>query len=136
MEEQVLSIEQMQELIDMGINVSNASMLWYPKMAIDARTGKGYVDSHYLTINHINSEHFWSTRIGKETIPTFTLQDILTYIEKIEPILTKDNGSALWFMEVTNLERDSLMYCEGCESDSPLKTAFKALKWCKQNNFI
>lgn len=129
MEKQVLSIEQMQELIKLGIDISKASMLWYPKMAIDASTDKCYAESHYLTINRINSEHFWNTREGKETYPTFTLQDILFMFKPL-------NGQ--WkLMDYENGFEFSYFGKNICFSNSNiLEAAFNMLKWCKQNNYI
>lgn len=113
MEKQVLSIEQMQELKELGIDISKASMVWYPKMAIDTRTNKGYVESHYLTINHIDCDSFWNTREGRETIPTFTLHDILEILpEETRVVVIRSNPEKF------------LIY------------AFKWLKWCKQNNYM
>lgn len=129
MKNQVLSIEQMQELKKLGIDTSKASMFWHPAFY----RNNGILDyDRYEDIPRIKLENNYNLEYD---IPTFTLQDILKYLEKIKPSLTKDDGS-IWFMEVHNLERDSLMYCEGCESESPLETAFKTIKWCKENGFV
>lgn len=120
MKNQVLSIEQMQELQELGIDTSKASMCWW----------KGN-----RNIKDILAIYNQEDDIAINIIQTFTLQDILKYLEKIKPTLTKGDGS-IWFMEVHNLELDSLMHCEGCESESPLETAFKTIKWCKENGFV
>lgn len=128
MEKQVLSIEQMQELIKLDINLSKASMIWYPKMAIDS-TGKGYVESHYLTINHIISENFWNTRIGKETIPAFTLQDILEITIGTVPQLWRKDGIPTWHIHDYMMKGHFI-------GTNLMDVAFKYIKWCKQNSYI
>lgn len=128
MKDQVLSIKQMQELIALGIDASKASMCWFPTMAIDTRTGKSYVENHYLSINHINSIHYWNTRVGKETIPTFTLQDILTFFNSYQTLKLSDGVS----LEI----RFNGRWVHGELGDNLLSIAFNMLKWCKQNNYI
>ena len=140
MNNQVLSIEQMQELIELGIDTSKASMLWYPKMAIDTRTGKGYVESHYLTINHIDNEHFWNTREGKETIPTFTLQDIIEMLPNwIDPYY-KYQKSLFYDVYINRWICSYVVSNGSCfeqfEGDSILEVAFNMLKWCNKNDFM
>lgn len=77
MEKQVLSIEQMRELIEMGVDTTNASMIWRPNMALDENKTP-FVNGYYLDFNRIKKDSpYWNTRVGKETIPTFTLQDML-----------------------------------------------------------
>lgn len=138
MEDQVLTIKQMLELKNLGINIYKASMLWYPKMAIDIYTGKGYVESHYLNLNHIDNEHFWSTRIGKETIPTFTLQNILEICPKV--IMTEEDNFELHlntyqcYIQYQDSKHAKMLNIEF--GNSILEAAFNMLKWCKQYNFI
>lgn len=140
MENQVLSTEQMQELKGLGIDISKASMLWYPRMTMDIQNGKGhvYVESHYLVINHIDSKHFWDTRVGKETYPTFTLQDILEMLPKV--IMTEEDNFELYlntyqcYVQYRDSKHNKMLNIEF--GNSILEAAFSMLKWCKQNNYI
>lgn len=76
MEEQVLSIEQMQELQELGIDISGASMCWL----------KDDIEQHVISVNSkdiIQSELTYYA----DFLPTFTLQDILKILPKC---ITKD----------------------------------------------
>ena len=112
-------------------------------MAIDARTGKGYAESHYLMINHIDNEHFWNTREGKETIPTFTLQDIAELLPNwIDPYYTRVeyHKNSFYHTYVKRWICSYVTFDGACfkqfEGDSILEATFNMLKWCKQNNYI
>ena len=52
----------MQELNELGINIYNINIAWFSKMAIDTRTGKGYVESNYLDILRLTSKYYWNTK--------------------------------------------------------------------------
>lgn len=118
MNNQVLSIEHTQELIELGIDTSNASMCWAKCARINSNK---------------EWESYWHLQLNEEshgtTVPTFTLQDILEILPKpcylncidndfYQCEITTENGSA-----TTN-------------GTSPLNAAFNMLKWCKQNNCI
>lgn len=125
MEEQVLSIQQMQELIDMGVDVSKASMCWL------GCADKNGVYLYNSTFKDIFENH-------KETIPsvltpTFTFQDILEMFSQgsLQGSLHFNKNKFIVFVadnqfNVIN-EEDSV---------SPIEAAFKMLKWCKENNYI
>lgn len=76
MEEQVLTIEQMQELKELGIDTSKASMCWTPWKHVFKNDDKGMPiletikTEYYLKVN--NEKDYW-----EENIPTFTIQDII-----------------------------------------------------------
>lgn len=139
MKDQVLSAEQMLELIDMGIDVSKASMCW--RRSLNYVTDEWCIDG--LIINN-NFSH------SLEYIPTFTLHDILSILPKF---ITKDNyfwclqsdGIEYIQLQIGNkLEADlgiAMKYVfKGCYDydDDPdiLKCAFDMLKWCKENKYI
>ena len=78
MKDRVLSIEQMQELKELGIDITSASMKWAPKVRWDENSEKREVYGYILDINYTPvGAPFWETEDGKDTIPTFTLQDII-----------------------------------------------------------
>lgn len=52
MGKQVLSIEQMQELKELGIDINSASMKWAPKLRWDENGEKREVYGHILDINY------------------------------------------------------------------------------------
>lgn len=138
MENQVLSIEQMQELKELGIDIYKASILWYPQLFLNEEK-HSYVASHYLTLNQIKKDvPFWNTRVGKETIPAFTLQDILEILPEV--IMTEDDNFELYlntfqcYILYKDPKHNKLLHAE--YGSSILEAAFNALKWCKQNNYI
>ena len=68
MKNQVLSIEQMQHLKELGVDISKASMVW-----IKPRPNN---DNYTLTIHALGCYEY------KSPIPTFTLQDMLEMMPK------------------------------------------------------
>lgn len=121
MENQVLTIPQMQELIDMGIDVSNASCCWC-KVQAPNREGFDWM----LLLEHLN-------KCDTEHTPTFTFQDILEMFSQgsLQGSLHFNKNKFIVFVadnqfNVIN-EEDSV---------SPIEAAFKMLKWCKENNYI
>lgn len=120
MKEQVLSIEQMQELEELGIDTSNASMFWY----IDNRFKQIIPCSDRDTIKD------WTNQHGENCIiPTFTLQDILEMLPK--PCYINCIDEDFYQCEVTT-KYGSL----SSNDKNPLVAAFNILMHCKQNNFI
>ena len=137
MNEQVLTIEQMQELIALGIDTSKASMCWFPMMEIDEHM-KLVVKSHFIGVNGIDFDSYWNTIEGKNTIRTFTLQDILsllpysistTHPSYLSILPLRDGG---WYIRYSRMECDE----KSTDGKTLLQTAFHMLKWCKQNNYI
>lgn len=124
MKNQVLSIEQMKELEALGVDTSKASMYWGFQVADKKQETPILVlsDKNFLFI--------------KKVIPTFTLHDILELL----PCPIKIDTYEYWWRlskhkivyEEIN-EYPNLKYCLG---DSMIESAFKMLKWIKQNNYI
>lgn len=135
MKNQVLSIKQMQELKELGIDTSKASMCW-----IGCTDGND-VYPYNSTFKDIFESH-------KETIPsvltpTFTLQDILEILPReIKPF----KGCKSWKVWLRLLPYVGNRWCVlyenpdeifyKSEGENPLEAAFNILKWCKQNNYI
>ena len=66
---QVLSIEQMNHLQELGLDTSDASMCWC--RAISYKSATWELEIYEYVINQKLDSNFW------ETTPTYTLQDIL-----------------------------------------------------------
>lgn len=141
MNNQVLSIEQMQELIDMGIDTSKASMCW-----IISKLSRNY--NLYFNVSSISFDKEDFTYI-----PTFTLQDILEMLPKTINVADtrtdKEEYIGINHLRIgypTMLDRLYLMYTKDMNmnsgwatfdaEDSLLNAAFNMLKWCKQNKHI
>ena len=151
MEKQVLSIEQMQELKELGIDITSASMKWAPKLRWDENGEKREVYGHILDINYTPiGAPFWETMDGKDTIPTFTLQDIINllphYIEDKEigrfdyELRVKKDGVIYESYDVYDELGDSFVLNDYNIYDDECKTildcAFKMLKWCINEGYI
>lgn len=134
MENQVLSIEQMQELIKLGIDTSKASMIWEYKGSDE--------DKNFYNLDILDYDNDF---IAKEDIPTFTLQDILemlphtlefkdvygnTHFEYIE--FWGDGWNQMAIVDPLHPSSPRIT----TSNISPLRAAFEMLKWCKQNNEI
>ena len=66
---QVLSIEQMKHLQELGLDTGDASMCWC--RAISHKSVTWELEIYEYVINQKLDSNFW------ETTPTYTLQDIL-----------------------------------------------------------
>lgn len=110
MEEQVLSIKQMKELEELGIDTSNASMFWH----------------NYNTYSNPKWEVCCTPDV--RDIPTFTLQDILIMLSKL----------GLFYPNLTRKDKSWLCYRNGvfCKGNIPTEVAFEMLKYVKQNEYI
>ena len=125
MEEQVLSIEQMRELQELGIDNSKASMCWL----LDGDPDEPYP---YLAENKGYNPVFCK--------PTFTVHDILKMLPKY---INKDDktyfltllydAAGCVFMYCTEHIKD-VLYSVGSAKETD--SAFRTIKWCKQNNYI
>lgn len=117
----------MQELIDLGIDISKASCTWCKVRAITPDR-KGY--SWMIlseTLNKFDEEH----------VPTFTLQDILEILPSYSVTYDKyTNDLDKYELCVDIPEGQHYIAHIARSSESLLKAAFKMLKWCKQNNYI
>lgn len=127
MENQVLTIEQMQKLIAIGIDTSKASCTWCKVRAITSdRKGYSWVILPE-TLNKLDEEH----------IPTFTLQDILEILPSYSVTYDKyTNDLDKYEIRVDIPEEQHYITHIAQSSKSLLEAAFNMFKWCKQNNYI
>lgn len=117
MKEQVLSIEQMQVLIDLGIDVSKANAYYALCAGGDYKL---YFRDKYIDCDNCT--------------PTFTLQDILEMLPSYQIWDSKKYGYKCGINSLQCIDADGHLYTE--YGTTPLEAAFNMLKWCKQNNYI
>lgn len=110
MENQVLSIDQMKHLQELGLDTSKASMYWFD--------------------------------IGEESIPTFTLYDILEelpyiiedyflFIQKDRYTFTGKDCYRIYYGKVWKDRR-----LKDIRRDSLLDATYEMLCWCIENGYI
>lgn len=125
MEKQTLTIEQMQELKELGIDTSKASMCWLETF---------YTDGTKKFESEVCNEH---QRFDKWCLPAFILQDILEILPSYRITYDKyTNDSDKYEIRVDIPEGQHYITHIAQSSKSLLEAAFKMLKWCKQNNYI
>lgn len=129
MEKQVLSIERMQHLRELGLDTSKASMCWWRRVR-DFR-GERVEGKWALSFN---KPYIVQNFEQNEDIPTFTLQDILELLPyKIVAsylhIGRKSfSGNLLFYVEYSGREQFG--------SKSLLDAAYEMLCWCAENGYI
>ena len=142
MKEQVLTISQMQELIDMEVDTSNASIYWSVNK-VNARGRKSDLMLPFLTFHNTNQVVGLASF---EYIPTFTLQDILDILpESIEEdsigrfdyeLRIKKNGVAYESFDALDSKSEPYVfdeyYIEGEQCKTVLDCAFEMLKSLKK----
>lgn len=129
MKNQVLSIEQMRELIDMGIDISSASCIWWNFADL------GFVlmllndGRESITIEKMKENH------GAENIvPTFTLNDILELLPKIPDYNLEVHPG---YNSLSYITSYGAFHCLcSFEEKTLLQAAFRMLKWCCVNNYL
>lgn len=110
-----LSINQMKGLAALGVDTTDASMLW-----IDTKIG--YKEKQLLVSNDI-----LSSCEKLDPTPAYTLEDILHKL----PLYTLDCIGARYNGQTSH---DGYLKCEyRCSSDTPLETAYKMLLWIASN---
>ena len=132
MENQVLSIEQMNQLKELGIDTSKASMCYISKYtSCDFDDG----DEIVVVCNDFNK------RLYNEFGPAFTLQDIIELLPKSILI----NSVKHWICVSPNclLTEFQIMYVDGDDSyavmkqdKSLLQAAYNMLIWVVENGYL
>lgn len=116
MTDQVLSIEQMKEIMELDVDTSNASMYWEDKK---------------LNIAICNLDYL---ALDRDIVPAFTLQDILEMLPTHKTFSEYNKTYNRCWVRLCSPENDNI-HTE-LSNESLLEASFKMLKWCKQNNFI
>ena len=132
MENQVLSIEQMNRLKELGVDTSKASMCYISKYtSCDFDDG----DEIVVVCNDFNK------KLHNEFGPAFTLQDIIELLPKSILI----NSVKHWFCVSQNclLTEFQVMYFDGYDSygvikqnKSLLQAAYNMLIWVIENGYL
>ena len=131
MKEQVLTISQMQELIDMGVDVSKASMCWSkfkndPDFSLQAMSQDAFEEQ-------IRSIDTLYTPYDYYIIPTFTFQDMLEMLSQgsLRGSLHFNKNKFIVFMADNQFN-----VINETDSVSSIEAVFKMLKWCKENKYV
>lgn len=138
MEKQVLSIEQMQHLQELGLDTSDASMYW-ARVCHGSRINDNTKGKWFLSLQK-TFQTCGFTRY--ETLPTYTLQDIIQKLPlSIKPI--SDAGTFYlnlyyhdlsWVVDYLNNEGDGSYFA--ISSDSIMSAAYNMLCWVIENGYL
>ena len=137
MENQVLSIEQMNRLKELGVDVSNASVRVGQMVFYHGDSCYG-VDSYNV---HLLKDDDDDTSCFEEEYKLFTLQDIIELLPKSIII----NSVKHWFCVSQNclLTEFQVMYFDGYDSygvikqnKSLLQAAYNMLIWVIENGYL
>lgn len=129
---QVLSVEQMKHLQELGLDTSDGSMCWC--YALSYKNAKWELEIYEDVINQKRESAFW------EIIPTHTLQDIL---DKLPHYLNPFPPKQILFAWM--IERDAIAYRNVEDIDDCLKhftddllidAAYEMLCWCIENGYV
>ena len=132
MKNQVLSIEQMQKLKELGVDVSKASMCYIGKYpSCDFSDG----DKIVVVSNDFNK------RLYNEFGPAFTLQDIIELLPKTLPHqflsltlrITKDSVE---YVDYSFFEDVFTEYSGYDEKSDILNAAYNMLIWVAENGYL
>lgn len=135
MDKQVLSIEQMQHLIELGVDTSKASMAWCKP--------EGDKEYHLLLPN---SQKSFEYDLVVKYIPTFTLQDMLDIMPKQLKIKVESYRTpvdCLLMIDVANTcvyyecfvwqQYDRAKYFDGVNL---ISSAYEMLCWLAENGYL
>lgn len=125
---QVLSIDQMKHLKELGLDTSDASMCWC--YALSYKNAKWELEIYEDVINQKRDSAFW------EIIPTYTLQDIINKLPCFigDEVLTiqklADSYTCLYMNPYT---RSFINITEGEEL---IDAVYDMLCWCIENGYV
>ena len=125
---QVLSIEQMKHLRELGLDTSDASMCWC--YVLSYKNANCELEIYEDVINQKRDSAFW------EIIPTYTLQDILDKIPSFigNNTLTLQRHGDKWmclYIEPYTRHNLHMEIKEEC-----IDAAYEMLCWCTENGYI
>lgn len=132
MSKQVLSIEQMQHLKELGLDTSNASMaLIYTNSNGDVVDWENVnVDVHESSVGEYNP-------YLRRLYGAFTLQDILDLLPRsvdVELLLFIDKGKNKWRIGYTDIESNEIF--EDFIDENFIDAAYEMLCWCIENGYV
>lgn len=127
-EEQVLSMSQIQELIELGFNVRKYSSIYYvPNWEI--KWGEYEIQDYHLVIGELREEDI-------DCIPTLTIGDIIDILPKeiinddVDYYFTIDQE----YVTYSNIYLDG--YNVSFLRGNLIDKLFECLKYCIKNNYI
>ncbi len=128
---QVLSVEQMKHLQELGLDTSDGSMCWC--YALSYKNAKWELEIYEDVIDQKRDSNFW------KTLPTYTLQDILDKLPK--RIETEDYEFELY---IYYHENGVSVFCDDGDitqlaffsKPTLLESAYEMLCWCIENGYI
>ncbi|MEG0949698.1 MAG: hypothetical protein RSF78_10155 [Bacteroidales bacterium] len=134
MKNQVLSVEQMQRLEELGVNTSKASMAFIKLPSV------GKFEEDPVS----NSQRIFEYIVAMKYIPTFTLQDILNILPKKIDIYHNDSYyyfDLLWNGMFGGWSAryeyyDSIDGRVSFPDESPIQACYEALVWVAENGYL
>lgn len=141
MSKQVLSIEQMQHLQELGVDTSKASMWWCRiiRPACPPTKKEKVMVDWFLSLR---KEVMHTGLDVVETIPTFTLQDIIDLLPRELDTDTERYNLDMWFSIFYNIWRVEYDDGECLYSDNfftgeeLIDAAYEMLCWCIEQGYI
>lgn len=134
MNDQVLSIEQMRHLVDLGLDVSDASMYWI--RVLRRRNGEDTIMSDW-NVDILPERKFVDRELWTEAFYTFTLQDILEilpYSVKEDFVLYINRGRDSWMVGYADVYSDAVY--DNFTRDNLIDAAYEMLCWCIKNGYV
>lgn len=139
MEQQVLSIEQMRHLQELGVDTSKASMYWNRIVRPSNKPNtEDVVVLDWFVNTHKEVMHTPFDRL--DVVPAFTLQDILDLLP--EEIYTEENELATlkihfpndgyWEFSYMGLHKCMEFFLE----ENVLDAAYEMLCWCIEQGYV
>lgn len=130
---QVLSVEQMKHLQELGLDTSDASMHWQYLTTADAIiNGTDEIEEEpCLFVSQPNMKHEY---------PAYTLQDILDKLPQyIHPFASK-RMKFTWVLEKDTIAYRNVEYFYDCfkyfTGDSSINIAYDMLCWCIEKGYV
>lgn len=125
---QVLSIEQMKHLQELGLDTSDTIFCWCHATAYE--NAKWELEIYEDVINQKRNPIFW------EIIPAFTLQDILDKLPESAQVydlyIFKKVG--LWWLKYVDVTNNGTVRLE--KMPKLIDAAYYMLCWCIQKGFV
>lgn len=138
MEKQVLSIERMQHLQELGLDTSKASMCWVKDLTKEIAEEKE-IDMTIGWSLDFNNPEFYKYEWMKG-IPTFTLQDILELLPKYLINNQIRYKLTVCFSKTANhwliMYYDNHNVLEFYSNSEIIDAAYYLLCWCIENGYI
>lgn len=133
MSKQVLSIEQMQHLEELGVDTSKANFYWHRTKSLNNYNDWDEWKLHYGVLRLARG----FTTINCQYVRTFTLQDILDLLPATvddDYRLYIDKGLVLWTVGYVDAVSEEI-YEDFRERDL-IDAAYEMLCWCIVNGYV